>query len=405
MLWVRTVRAQADEGRQLLRLNRTRSVFVLCVSQIISWGTLYYSFPALAAALRMEGRWSTAAVSGAFSLSLLVSAVCGPVVARIIERRGGRKAMGAGSALAALSLAIVSGAERIEVFYLGWVLVGAAAALTLYEAAFSVLALHNSGGFRRSVGIVTIAGGFASTVFWPLSTVLSDQLGWRGALLCFAALQAFVCLPLHWRGLPRSEPGALLLGSGASGRQSVAARPRLILLASSFALSSLVTSIASVHLIPRMVEGGESVSWAVGLAALAGPFQVLARLTEFAPSVPSIALSGAGALFCLALSMWSLATPGEGAALVAAVAAYGAANGMLTIVNSASIMDAAGAQEYARASGLALSPALGARAAGPLLAAAMLSLGVPYEHLFRFLSAAGIASLALFVCSGFFKKG
>jgi predicted MFS family arabinose efflux permease len=403
LLWTLAFNRAARESRRLLQLSPSRVVFALCISQVISWGSLYYSFPAVATALDAEGRWSTPGVSGAFSLSLLIAALCGPLVARVIERYGGRIAMSGGSALAALALGTLASADHIAVFYLGWILAGVATAFSLYEAAFSVLAFHHSGSFRRSVGIVTIAGGFASTVFWPLSTALSQWLGWRAALLCFAALHAFVCLPLHWLGLPRHEPSTSLPETRASGRIASAARPRLLLLAGSFSLSALVTSIAAVHLIPRLIERGDSIAWAVSLAALAGPFQVLARLTEFAPRVPSISLSGATALSCLALSMWTLAA-GKGAALVAAVAAYGMANGMLTIVRSASLMDVVGPSGYARASGMTQSPALVARAAGPFLAATVLSEGVTYEDLFGLLGASAVASLVLFMASSFHQK-
>lgn len=376
---------------------KTRTVLVLSLSQVVSWGTLYYAFPAMAAGIATEGRWSNASVSAAFSLSLLVSALCGPMAGRLIEGRGGRVAMTAGSALAAASLALIASAPDIEAFFLGWVITGVAAALTLYEAAFSVLAQHRPGDFRRSVGVVTVAGGFASTVFWPVSALFSEWLGWRGMMFSFAALQALICLPLHWRGLPRQASGRPLSAHPEAAPTSPALPSRLFLLATGFGLSSLVTSIAAVHLIPRLVESGESTVWAAGLAALAGPFQVAARLSEFAPVIPSSHLSGVIAISLLALSMWALVAPGGGVAVVAAVAAYGMANGALTIVRSASLMQVAGPQGYVRSSGLVPSPSLVARAAGPILAAAMLSSGLTYEGLFLILTIAAVLSLGFFI--------
>jgi hypothetical protein len=153
-----------------------------------------------------------------------------------------------------------------------------------------------------------------------------------------------------------------------------------------------------------MVDGGESTTWAVSLAALAGPFQALARLTEFARTVPSPPFLGVCALCFLSGSMWLLSVAGGAAPLLAAVAMYGIANGMLTVVRSVSLMDAAGPQAYARASGLALSPALGARAAGPVLAASALAGGVSYETLFQLLGAAGIMALVLFLGSDLLER-
>ncbi len=134
-----------------------------------------------------------------------------------------------------------------------------------------------------------------------------------------------------------------------------------------------------------------------GLAALAGPFQVAARLSEFAPVIPSSHLSGVIALSLLALSMSALAVPAAGVAVIAAVAAYGMANGALTIVRSASLMESTGHLDYVRSSGLVLAPSLVARAAGPILAAAMLSSGVTYEGLFLILTIAAVLSLGFFI--------
>ena len=301
--------------------------------------------------------------------------------------------MAAGSALAAASLALIGFAKHLEIFLVGWLFAGVAAAFTLYEAAFSLLAQQGVPDFRRSVGVVTVAGGLASTVFWPASVFLSERFGWRGMMLCFAALQALICLPLHWHGLRRS---VIVRLPAPAEPTSPTQPPRFLFLAAGFGLSSLVTSIAAVHLIPRLVDSGESTVWAAGLAALAGPFQAAARLSELAPSVPSPHLSGFVAFSLLALSMFALAAPRGGVAMIAAVAAYGMANGALTIVRSATLMEAAGPHSYIRSSGLVLSPSLGARAVGPVLAAWMLSSGVTYEALFLILTLLALLALALF---------
>ncbi len=238
----------------------------------------------MAAGIEAEELWSSASVSAAFSLSLLVSALCGPMTSRLIEGRGGKAVMAAGSALAAASLALIGFAKHLEIFLVGWLFAGVAAAFTLYEAAFSLLAQQGVPDFRRSVGVVTVAGGLASTVFWPASVFLSERFGWRGMMLCFAALQALICLPLHWHGLRRS---VIVRLPAPAEPTSPTQPPRFLFLAAGFGLSSLVTSIAAVHLIPRLVDSGESTVWAAGLAALAGPFQAAARLSELAPSVPS----------------------------------------------------------------------------------------------------------------------
>ena len=63
-----------------------------------------------------------------------------------------------------------------------------AMALVLYEPAFASLALVFRANLRRAITILTLAGGFASTVFWPFTQWLTTQFGWREAVLVLAAL-------------------------------------------------------------------------------------------------------------------------------------------------------------------------------------------------------------------------
>jgi hypothetical protein len=53
------------------------ALVVLCVTEIVSWGVLYYALPVLAPAIADDTGWSIAAVTAAFSCGLVVSAVGG----------------------------------------------------------------------------------------------------------------------------------------------------------------------------------------------------------------------------------------------------------------------------------------------------------------------------------------
>jgi hypothetical protein len=48
-------------------------VGVLCVTQLVSWGTLYYAFSVLLSPIRDARGWGQSAMVGAFSLSLLLT--------------------------------------------------------------------------------------------------------------------------------------------------------------------------------------------------------------------------------------------------------------------------------------------------------------------------------------------
>jgi Major Facilitator Superfamily len=109
-------------GRPALRW----ALVALCLTQITSWGVLYYAFPVLADALATDTGWSRPSVTAAFSASLIVSAAVGVPVGRILDRRGPRPVMTAGSSLAVVAVVGVAAAPTLTWFCAAWLLAGAA---------------------------------------------------------------------------------------------------------------------------------------------------------------------------------------------------------------------------------------------------------------------------------------
>ena len=146
-----------------------RLVPALGLTQIISWGALYYSIAVLGASIRDELGLSAAALFGAYSLSLLLSALTAPLAGRAIDRYGGRLVMSVGSVTAALALFAIAHAHSAVTLYAAWALAGIAMAMTLYDAAFATLSQHAGTSYRTALTALTLMGGLASTAFWPLS--------------------------------------------------------------------------------------------------------------------------------------------------------------------------------------------------------------------------------------------
>ena len=155
------------------------AVLALGITQITAWGSIYYLFPLLMEPLQAALGASKSVVVGAFTLSLMVSGLLAPVVGRAIDRRGGRMLMAAGSLLAAAALAALGQVTTLLQLYVVWALLGVAMAGTLYEPAFAVLTRAFVNNHRRAIAVLTLFGGFASTVFWPLGQALIDAYGWR----------------------------------------------------------------------------------------------------------------------------------------------------------------------------------------------------------------------------------
>ena len=309
----------------------------LGAAQIVAWGTLYYAITLLsqpiAASLALTQTW----VYGAFTLSLLVSGLMAPLAGRIIDAGQGRWVLSGSAVLAALGFAWLGVADDVFDLYGSWALLGLAMGSGLYDAAFAVL--HRGvprADYRRAVTLLTLFGGFASTVFWPLTRWLVEQQGWREAAFYFAALQLSVCLGSYLIAVP--PPLQLHLPMGAHKAPNVGLSPpemrRFIALATSFALVSFTISVLCAHLVALLGLGGLSAGEAILVGTLFGPMQVVARVIEYGcanKARPVLVGSVSFALLTLSLAALALA---QGTLFwpVLFGLLYGAGNGVMTII-------------------------------------------------------------------------
>lgn len=375
------------------------TVGILAVTQIVSWGSLYYAFSILAPAIARELRLSPEMVYGAYSISLLVAGLAAAPLGHLIDRYGGRLVMSAGSLAAALGMGWLSMAESAWSLMGAWSLIGLAMAATLYEAAFATINRRHGDDARRAISTLTLFAGFASTLFWPLTLQLSGA-GWRATYAWYAALQLLVCLPLH----------LLLRDGGRTVQPSAIARPShtlvealrhpaFWLIAAAFALNTLVFSTLSVHLIPLLTRLSHPLGFAVLVAAMIGPAQVAGRLLE--RSVESRVSPQAIGKLCFgglpaALAVLLLFGEQEWAdALFCAL--YGASNGILTIVRATVPRVLFGTQHYGAISGALAGPAMLSKAPGPVLAAWVLDSQLAAWGLLRGLLILSVLALMLFV--------
>jgi MFS family permease len=375
-------------------------VWALCVTQIISWGTLFYAFAVLLTPIGKGQGWRQEEMVGAYSLSLLISGLCAYPVGRWIQRIGGRMVMSLGSVMAGAAFGLIATSSSLAAFYAGWLVAGFAMACVLYEPAFATLAGIYSRDYKRAVTTVTLAGGFASTAFWPFTERLVAWLGWRESAWVFVLLHLGVCLPLHYFGLPQGR-----LAGASQGKQltqitlsTLIRFPTFWLLAASYMLSSVVFAVLSVHLVPLFQTRGLPPHEAAWLAACAGPMQVLGRLVEFKLGHRwSGAQTGKVALSLVIPALLGLAIwPIPMAALMVAVGLFGISNGVMTIVRSVSVVEVFGRESYASVAGALMGPALVSRAFGPLLASMLMQRTGRYEPVLFALGCCGFLAYVLF---------
>lgn len=382
--------------------GRWRLAAALGVTQVVSWGSVYYAFAVVMGSVQRDLGASAPATVGAYSVALLVSGLVAAPVGRYIDRHGARRAMTAGSLGAVLLLALFSQVTTATGLYAVWAALGVVMGLTLYEPAFASLALVFRVDLRKAITAVTLAGGFASTVFWPLTQWLATSLGWREAILVLAAINLVVCVPLHVLFLPaRGRPAGAPAGAAdnAQGRARLLADRRFRWLAVAFTLNMLSFAAMGLHLLAMLKEQGFAPEQAAFLAALVGPMQVAGRIAEFvfAHRVNS-ARVGQIALFAFPVSLAILAFAGGSAwAVVAFAVLYGASNGVMTIVRGTVPAEIWGSEGYGGLTGLMATPVLLARAAGPLAAAGVLALAGGYVAVTLTLVVVGVFSWAAFV--------
>jgi len=362
---------------------------VICglgLTQIIGWGTTYYMLGALSQDIAQSTGWSGTLIFGAFSVALLLSGLISRRGGRLIDRMGGRRVMVAGSLCAATGLALMGAFPHPVTYVLGWLMLGLAMRFATYDAAFASLTQIVGQGARRAISYLTLFGGLASTVFWPVSHYLALNIGWSSTLLVYAALNLFVCLPIHWAVLhaARGEHAAERVADTSSAR--LAGRGRLVaiaLFAAALALNGLVFSSISAHAVPLFQGLGFAGNEAVFMAALIGPSQVASRLGEIVMgrhlTPMQLGLIAFG-LLPLAIGLFALMGFSWPAAIAFAVL-YGASNGLVTIAKGAVPLMLFGTKGYGEVLGVISAPNLILNAAAPLLFALLLGVVSPQASL------------------------
>ncbi|MFJ6079871.1 MFS transporter [Streptomyces sp. NPDC092369] len=367
----------------------------LCATQITSWGVVYYAFPVLNPQITTATGWSATATTGAFSGALLVSAVVGIFVGRVLDRRGPRAVMTSGSVLGVVAMLAIAYAPNLWVFTAAWLLAGVAMASTFYQPAFAALTRWWGADRVRALTVVTLAGGLASTVFAPLTATLAGHFGWRIAYAVLAAILAVVTIPAHALALRAPWPlaSAPPPQQGPHGGSVARTRP-FFMLATALTLNSFAMYAVVVALVPLLMERGASptaAAWALGLGGAGQTlgrtlYATLARSTGV--TTRTFALMLAGGITTATFAM----VPGPFPLLVGIAIAAGMVRGNLTLLQATAVTDRWGTAHYGRLSGLLVAPATVASALAPFAGASLAGQLGGYPGLFVLLALVSAAA-------------
>ncbi len=346
--------------------GRVTVVAALGTTQTVAWASSYYMPAILGAPIAGALHLPTSVFFGLFSGALLLSAVVGPSVGRLIDRHGGRHLLAASNLVIAAGLLILADAHSFAGLVIAWTVLGVGIGMGLYDPAFATLTWLYGRDARSSITGITLIAGFASTIGWPLSALFLHEFGWRAACLIWAGLNMLLAAPVNWLAIPRhGRPAALPQAMELpTAGPPYAAMP---ILAFFFAATWFVQGAMAAHLPGLLQAAGASSSAAIAAASLVGPAQVGARIVEFQlfrsfHPISSARLASAlhpiGVAFLVAFG-----APG----IIAFALLHGAGNGMITIAKGTLPLALFGPQGYGLRSGLLSAPARVLQSAAPFL--------------------------------------
>jgi MFS family permease len=317
--------------------------------------------------------------------------------------------MTAGSVLGATSVTGIAAAPSYWWFLAAWLAAGVASAGLFYPPAFAALTVWYGPRRVQALTALTLAAGFASTIFAPLTAALSGHVGWRGTYLILAAVLAVITIPAHalalrppWprRTAPPAEPSPAALTEEIAARPAdrhVLASRAFVQLASAATLCAFAQYAALVNLVPLLTGRGMSpglAAWALGLG---GAGQVAGRLcyrvldTRLAARGRATAVIAAAAMVTLLLGL----LPGPAALLVLASVIAGAVRGLFTLTEATLVADQWGTERYAVINGVFNAPVTSAGAVAPAIGAGIATATGSYSLMFAILAAVAASGAIL----------
>ena len=389
------------------------AIIALGLTQIVGWGTTVYALGVLGNPIVAEMGWRLGVVYGGLTVALLASGAVSLPIGRWIDRQGGRAVMGTGSIIAACGLAALSQASTLAGYFAAWAIIGVAMRMVLYDAAFAAVVQLSPARGRRAISFLTLFGGLASSVMWPVGAALEQAYGWRVTLLVYAALNLAVCLPLHWYALRRpgdtlsAEPvttgraidgQAILTGSGR--RQGMA------MFAATMATGTLVGGAIAPQMVAILGTTGLASGIAVALASGQGVTQTLARSIDlvFGRRLHALTLGRiTNALMLLAVVILAIGHSGTTVAVLFVVL-FGAANGLATIVRGAVPLALFGAAGYGEVMGRLSAPILIVNAFALPLYATMADIAGTNAALYGLAVLAGLSSVGMEALAAWYRR-
>lgn len=357
--------ASSKESTQGLNL-----AWPFSIAQLVTWGSIYYSFTLFVEPLEMTFGLERPVVMGALTFGLIICGLLSPLVGSMVDRGFAKRIMPTGAALGGVILILWSYVENVYALYVLWGFMGIALSATLYEPAFAVLIRKLGPSGQRSIALLTLVSGLASTVFIPFTHLIIDEYGWRNALIVLGCINLAITAPIYWISLHNDDqavPIAPPVFNGSSNLKAAITSTQFWLFAIGVSITYFCGAGLIFHIIPLLKEQGYSIEMAVYGAACYGPAMLTSRLllvwmaNRINPMliISVMTLSILGSL--IVLSNVSVSLPG----VMIFVFGLGLGAGLLTIVKSILVSTYFNINAFGSISGAMTVPVYILRASAP----------------------------------------
>lgn len=381
------------------KIEKRPGIVLLAFGQITVWASLFYIFPAMLLRWESHYDWSKAALTGALTLALLCSAISSPLVGRKIDQGAGPWLLAVGAAFGGFCLWLLTLVTYLWQFYVLWALIGFALSACLYEPCFMLITRAYGKQAKRSIIVVTLIAGFASSISFPVSHLIAEYFGSNMVIVAFAATAIFISAPVLYLGgrlVERDVSDSNRSTDNTASKLGYLKNKLLLKLGVSFAVLAVVHGATLHHLLALLTDKGLVIGSAVLVASLIGPMQVVGRLfiTAFQNSLshPTIA-KYCFALMGLSMLLLYFSSVGLAVAILFAVV-FGGSYGIVSIIRPVIARDFLGEYEFGTKSGLLAFFYLIGSAIAPYFASLVWSLG-GYNLLIPILFAFAVLGLLL----------
>ncbi|AWB23735.1 MFS transporter [Methylobacterium currus] len=351
-----------------------RPVAVLAVIQVVAWGVISLP-PVIGAQMGSSLGLDLPTILVGSSLIMVVSGLASPPLGQAYARFGARRVMMAGTLVGAFGLVLLALAQGLASYVLAWIVLGLYGAAVLTTSAYAYLNECLGARAKGAIGLLMLATGLATGLFWPITAILTVQLGWRGTVLLYALLLAGLVLPLLAFGLPAARDAAAP-GAAAAPRALGFGAPFWLMVAA-IGFSGFVTFGFEAVAISLFRSLGYTEQASIAVASALSVLKVGGRLLDLAGGERWDGLTtavAAGGIMPLGIAVLLL---GDGEAAVWLFAGlFGVASGAFAIARATMPLVFYDKAAYGAAlARLALPLNLAYAASPPILAAALVATG------------------------------